>query len=617
MSIRFNCPHCNKSLKVNAELAGKRARCPGCKQALTIPALDPVASAEVEELAAAALSDAPRPEARQEEQETGTIKFQCPFCDEAVEVGAELAGKQAPCPECRRIVKVPLPVKKEPRDWRKVTPRGPAAGLRRDEPPPPDGAWGTAVSSGAVSSQALIEAEAAEGVPLTPAQWARRGLVAAGVLLLLGAGAYLAMHLRGQSIQNKALRLALEAVPEKGNSPLDNLDAAELHRAVGEYFIRDEKALPARQHLAKAQARLSTQAAAAKTPSETDLAAVDLALTQADLFGTADEAREEKRVAWSDAAKEMRPTLRALGPPEARAEAVRQLTRKLIERGQPGPLEAVTNLAITFALHLGSDADRPEMLALVGLELARAGARGEAQAVADQALASYDPSLESRPPVAPPLVALLVALDQQQRAEAELRIPAPQPGAPNPPAEARLGYAVGWACLGKGEALQLADAPGSASERWQALVGVAAAAKDPETARAAVDAAAPLLDTDLKDRLPDGWSMLRLVRTGARVGAAERVRPVADRIPDAALRSRAQLDLLRSRLAPSTATDAEGLAAAGKDQANPLALELRARHHARYGNPSDALRAVGSWEPESLRPFGYVGVALGLQDAGK
>src|SRR5262245_15474916 len=131
MSIRFNCRHCQKTLKVAAELAGKRARCPGCKQAITIPTLDPVALAEAEAMAAAAFADESANAA--EQKHVGTIKFQCAFCDEMVEVSAELGGKQTPCPECRRIVKVPLPEKKEPLDWRKVTARGPAAGLRRDE----------------------------------------------------------------------------------------------------------------------------------------------------------------------------------------------------------------------------------------------------------------------------------------------------------------------------------------------------------------------------------------------------------------------------------------------------------------------------------------------------
>lgn len=37
-TIQFACEHCKKSLKVPAEKAGARVRCPGCKQPLTVPA---------------------------------------------------------------------------------------------------------------------------------------------------------------------------------------------------------------------------------------------------------------------------------------------------------------------------------------------------------------------------------------------------------------------------------------------------------------------------------------------------------------------------------------------------------------------------------------------------
>ena len=59
---------------------------------------------------------------------------------------------------------VPLPTKKEPLDWRKVTARGPAAGMRRDEPAAPEGAWGSTNSS-RVSSVAIQEAQALDKPP--------------------------------------------------------------------------------------------------------------------------------------------------------------------------------------------------------------------------------------------------------------------------------------------------------------------------------------------------------------------------------------------------------------------------------------------------------------------
>src|SRR5262249_30504172 len=194
MSIKFNCPKCQNSLRVSQELAGKKARCPGCKQVITIPTLE-LPAADIEALAAAALVDQPKPEPVKAQKEAAPIKFQCFYCDEQVEVPGDLAGKQVPCPECRRIVKVPMPVKTEPRDCHRADPRGPAAGLRRDEPPPPEGAWGTATSASTVSAQALLEAEAVPDAEegLTRMQWAMRGLIAAAVLVLVGAGVWTLM----------------------------------------------------------------------------------------------------------------------------------------------------------------------------------------------------------------------------------------------------------------------------------------------------------------------------------------------------------------------------------------------------------------------------------------
>jgi transcription elongation factor Elf1 len=96
MSIKFNCPHCTKPLSVRDDLAGKRAKCPKCQQALTIPA--PVSRpADLEAFAAAALSEQPKTAAP--EPKPATIEFQCYYCDEKVSVSVELCGKQTPCPE--------------------------------------------------------------------------------------------------------------------------------------------------------------------------------------------------------------------------------------------------------------------------------------------------------------------------------------------------------------------------------------------------------------------------------------------------------------------------------------------------------------------------------------
>src|SRR5947207_2059980 len=50
-TIQFACEHCKKSLKVSAEKAGARARCPGCKQAVTVPAVQADPHRRIEEAA--------------------------------------------------------------------------------------------------------------------------------------------------------------------------------------------------------------------------------------------------------------------------------------------------------------------------------------------------------------------------------------------------------------------------------------------------------------------------------------------------------------------------------------------------------------------------------------
>src|SRR5262245_3993544 len=133
--IKFTCPHCKKSLGVPDNLAGKNERCPVCKKPLTIPAAVPVPT-DVEDLAAKAFAD--QPVAAAPVKQPTTIEFPCPMCDEKMTVSAELGGKQAPCPHCRRIVKVPMPVKQEQKDWRAAETRLPS-GARREEQPALDG----------------------------------------------------------------------------------------------------------------------------------------------------------------------------------------------------------------------------------------------------------------------------------------------------------------------------------------------------------------------------------------------------------------------------------------------------------------------------------------------
>ena len=122
--IKFKCQSCKKPLSVRGELAGKRAACPACKKPIVIPA--PIApAADVEALAAAALADP----VEVKKEAPKFVEFACPHCDDPIKVNADMAGKQYPCPSCRKIVKVPLPKPEKAKDWRDVGKTGPTAAL--------------------------------------------------------------------------------------------------------------------------------------------------------------------------------------------------------------------------------------------------------------------------------------------------------------------------------------------------------------------------------------------------------------------------------------------------------------------------------------------------------
>ena len=122
LPIKVRCDGCKKTLSVKAHLAGKRVACPVCKKLMVIPTPTPSAATVegpppevLEDLAAAALFDDPNAKKAEAEEAAKTIDFACVWCDEELHLSLELAGKQEPCPHCKRIVKVPVPRTPSPR----------------------------------------------------------------------------------------------------------------------------------------------------------------------------------------------------------------------------------------------------------------------------------------------------------------------------------------------------------------------------------------------------------------------------------------------------------------------------------------------------------------------
>src|SRR5207249_4571862 len=106
MPIPFACPKCQTAYKVKDDMAGKRVTCRACKAVIRVP--EPPATAgghlhEAEALAIEALADEP---VRSEVETADLIEMECPQCMEQVKLEGKFAGKQAPCPSCRRIIRV-------------------------------------------------------------------------------------------------------------------------------------------------------------------------------------------------------------------------------------------------------------------------------------------------------------------------------------------------------------------------------------------------------------------------------------------------------------------------------------------------------------------------------
>jgi hypothetical protein len=577
---------------------------------LTVPAAAPLSKpADLEAFAAAALSDEPKAPAPAEQ---ATIEFKCYYCDEQVRVGADLAGKQTPCPSCRRIIKVPLLEKRQPKDWRKMDGRLPAGA--RSDVPVPEGAWDT--SSVGVSRQALVEAQVIpETRPrLTVGQWIKRGTAAAACILVIGGAVWMIAHSLALSRQNRALARALQYL-----EPADKLGpeaAAEIHRGAGEYYLRTSNrgtAVEARNHFQ--QARAAILQAANIEPVERDAFLLDLALSQIELGGEKLEVENETRLPWEEANKELRQTWQNLTSSEWRTETLRQVTRKLLAKNQGSFAPALASLFPD---------ESPELLAVAGLEMLRAKQEPLAETLANQALQNLAPQVqpqagEARPPgmqSAPSLIALWLALGKPDKAAAAS--PAPEAGK-ELSSVVLLGNVEGLVYQGKlDQARERVRSVTVPEERFPALIALVTAADDNGQAVAArpeLEDAFNLMGAEWKNRPVPPWQLLRLARTGVNAGLEERVQAAARLIGHDATRGRMQLEVLRGRLAANKdrADESWMQIVDVNTPAHPKALELLARRNARLGTGSAMQKPVESWEAK-LQPFGYLGIALGLQD---
>ena len=206
----------------------------------------------------------------------------------------------------------------------------------------------------------------------------------------------------------------------------------------------------------------------------------------------------------------------------------------------------------------------------------------------------------------------MVALDRKDVKELS-------PPKENPPLELRVGFAWAWAYRGQlGEARALALSNGPASHQLQALIAVLAALVE-KKADIENDLSLAIERVELalkeKDSNVSPWTLYHLVQLGARGGKPNMVSKMVHHIPDAELRGLADLEITLTIL--PNGPDTEGLnRLAAEKPACRHALLLLSRHNARYGSSSTVSKAIDGWEQE-LRPLGYAGIALGMQDSEK
>jgi hypothetical protein len=575
MPIKFYCPHCKRGLSVKDHLAGKRAACPACKKALTIPKSSstthaplrdvparpapppaeppPVPHADAEAAAAEALSDEPSAAPKK----VKTVDFNCPSCDAELKIDAELAGKKTSCPECRRIIKVPDLAPEDVKDWRKSA-RSLPSGAKGADVPEPEGAWGSARAQH-VSRDALLEAAVLPDrkiVPLTLRQKITRGIVYGVIGVSAVAACFIVYFWVFGSSEQRALNGVL-AVADADDPPpkVGRNGVAVLDLATGAYYVQTHKegsAAKAKGQFEKALKQLKTGSDAAGD-SERDGVLIDLAAAAADLAGTKQQADDGQKLDDKESQKLLRAVLEAIHEPAARLEALRLVTRRLVAARQ-------AQRALNLAAQVFSDpVEQSAAVATVCLELSAAGETDLANAGAKDVFVPFTAAEGKTAPPAPAAVIALAAL---------LKRDAPK---------------------GNDDALQAAQAEGAARQGKiaEALASVREAKSGPERT----------------------WMLLRLVREGADAGAdANALRSAADALPEP-LKARGHLLILRGRLAhDAQPTGDDALSTIHENTASHLQARVElARHNTRTN--SGYAKTVRGWD-EQYRPFGVIGTLL-------
>ncbi|MFO0863376.1 MAG: hypothetical protein U0744_01720 [Gemmataceae bacterium] len=527
MSLRFKCPNpaCQKPLSVNESLAGKRVACPACKKPLLVPApvAAPVAApVDVEALAADALAEksasngnghTPAAETKPADGPKTTIDFDCDYCGDPVSLPLDMAGKQSPCPHCRRVIRIPIPKIDVRENWRDAKKNIAPSAAKINQVEAVEGVQGGRAVG--VSHEALKEAGVIQAPPKPPIGvmgWVRRGCIAV-VVIGLAVGVYFVLsQARTKTKDERTFDEVREDVVMSEKLKAMPVLKAEAERLIAETILvkrnlSTKTGVKALEAFQAARGVLSSLPPSKSTDGadslDADLMLIELGFALLELGAQSnDDLLTRERLEWSDVDKELSRTIDRIQSRDAKSAALRRLSVALTRMKRP---EIAAGLCTRFANQENQKA---------------------------------------------PLLAHLVAVGKTDLAANIAKQPNPAKEAVA--ALARIGYAEGFARQGKvAEATEMIQAKGSTAAQLEATIAVL----DALTIEGkGVTEIKPFLDEaskhfkDVRNRTV--WPTLLWIRAAAAIGDFSAAQDMVKSLP-VGIRPRANLEILRVKMARS------------------------------------------------------------------
>jgi hypothetical protein len=555
-------PETNGTHSTNGDKTNGKAHAPA--------PLDEPPPENVEEEALAALADEPPPPPVEDEGPQ-TIDFKCQWCDEDVKLPIELAGKQAQCPnpECKRIVKVPLPKKEEKKDWRKMDRKGPAGAII-NQPEALENAWGTEEAN---KARADSLAQAGIGVPQKPPRgilgWLKIGVIAIAILAAITGVSFFG-YKRFTTNREEVKIDDVKQLAAKIEYPTLR---GEAFRTIVLYHLRGLQPKPGQVHkdFSAGVEPIKTDAFNDDAPHLNEqFFLIDLALARSEVNPEANGAIdiEKKEKEWDEARKNAKSALDKISSPQLRVVALRRLGYLLKNKNKP-------EIAIGLA---------------GGFSATPAGKKLPAfrQQIA---LVFWENKLDKLPEVKEPNLADLKELDESK-------------------GDLRVGFAEGYARKDSyDQAFKIANFPGPEFDRLEANLGIAEVALQDQKKDQAATAFKTALELAKNPNIfpaPTPWHWFALARIAIRLED-----PAAPEIVNALpppFKMRAQLEMVYAQCdkatTPLEANVLNDLETATTKDRVTLALgwTALARQNARVGGSGDRKRLEKALDLSSLSP---------------